>query len=203
MSAYIVGLTGGIGSGKSAACEAFAEWGVDIIDADIIARQVVEPDQDAFLKIVDKFGQQVVATDGGLNRAHLRQVVFAESSLKDWLNKLLHPLIREQMQQQCALATSPYCILAVPLLVENNLQHLAHSVVVVDVSEATQLERASHRDQNSQKQIKAIMAAQASREQRLAVADKVLDNNGSLEQLHHQVKKLHKYYLKMADSPQN
>lgn len=195
MSRYIVGLTGGIGSGKTAASDAFAKLGIDIVDADIIAREVVEPGTSAYQAIVNKFGQQVLQPDKQLDRGKLRELIFAEPANKNWLNKQLHPQIRKQMNIQCQMAKSPYCVLAIPLLVENHLQELVDEVLVVDVDEQTQINRAMSRDNNSAEQIKAIMAAQASREERLAAADKVIDNNGDPADLTSQIELLHQDYL--------
>lgn len=196
---YIVGLTGGIGSGKSTVAEFFAELGVDIVDADIIAREVVAPGEPALAAIAARFGPEIIAKDGSLDRRELRGRVFANPADKDWLNALLHPQIRERMVSACAAARSAYCLLVVPLLVENRMTNLCQRVLVVDVSPETQLERTIRRDQANEAQIRAIMAAQASREQRLAAADDVLDNNGTdLEHIKAEVARLHRQYLDLA-----
>ena len=196
---YIVGLTGGIGSGKSTVADFFAELGVDIVDADIIAREVVAPGEPALAAIAARFGPEIIAKDGSLDRRELRQRVFANPADKDWLNALLHPLIRERMISACSNARSAYCLLVVPLLVENKLTNLCQRVLVVDVSPETQLERTVKRDNSNETQIRAIMAAQASREQRLAAADDVLDNNGTdLEHIKAEVARLHRQYLDLA-----
>ena len=195
MSQFIVGLTGGIGSGKTLVSDLFAERGIDVIDADIIAREVVEPGEPALQAIIDKFGSGIVDDNQQLNRTALRQKVFSDPALKEWLNQLLHPLIRQRMMQQTRDAQSPYCILAVPLLVENAMTSMVDSVLVVDVEESLQMQRASSRDQQDQEQIRKIMAAQASRSQRLAVADEVIDNNGSVSETTTQVNRLNDFYL--------
>ncbi len=196
---YIVGLTGGIGSGKSTVAAFFAELGVDVVDADIIAREVVASGEPALAAIAARFGSAVIADDGSLNRRALRQRVFGNPTDKDWLNALLHPLIRERMVTACAEAASPYCLLVVPLLVENNLTGLCQRVLVVDVSAERQLARTIRRDQANEAQIRAIMAAQASREQRLAAADDVIDNNGTdLDRIKDDVNRLHRQYLDLA-----
>jgi dephospho-CoA kinase len=198
MSDFVVGLSGGIGSGKTTVTDLFARLGVDIIDADVIARDVVAPGTVGLSQIVSKLGKQILDEKGQLNRSLLRQKVFAEPELKAWLNQLLHPLIRQQMQQQTQAATSPYCILSVPLLVENNLAKSVDRVLIVDVSESTQLQRTVQRDNSNVEQISAIMRAQASREQRLAIADDVIQNEGAPKDLVDKVAELHQFYGKLA-----
>ena len=200
MSNLVIGLTGGIGSGKTLVSDLFASFGIDIIDADIIARQVVDPGTPALDKIVEKLGPEMLDHQGNLNRKAMREQVFSNSELKSWLNNLLHPLIREEMIRQTQQAGSPYCILAVPLLVENGLNAMVDRVAVVDVGETLQLARASTRDGQSEAQIKQIMQAQATRAQRLAVADDVIDNNLSPENTKIQVEKLHNNYLDIVKS---
>lgn len=195
MSQLVIGLTGGIGSGKTAVSDRFAELGIDIIDADVIARELVAPNTEAVKKIESYFGAKAITPSGELNRAYLREQVFSDQQNKQWLDRLLHPLIRQKMVEQTSQATSKYCILSVPLLIENNMTKMVQRVLVVDVNETTQLSRASNRDQQSEQQIKNIMANQATREQRIAKADDVIDNSGSLQQLHSQVDKLHRQYL--------
>ncbi len=196
---YIVGLTGGIGSGKSTVADFFAEQGVEVVDADIIAREVVAPGEPALAAIAAHFGPELIATDGNLDRRELRRRVFGNPAEKDWLNALLHPLIRERMISACAAARSPYCLLVVPLLVENKLTSLCQRVLVVDVSPEQQLARTTRRDNADEAQIRAIMAAQASREQRLAAADDVIDNNGTdLDRVKAEVARLHQQYLDLS-----
>ncbi len=196
---YVVGLTGGIGSGKSTVANLFAELGADIIDADIIAREVVAPGEPALAAIAEHFGPEVLTASGELDRRALRASVFGNTQEKDWLNALLHPVIRERMVAACAASTSPYCLLVVPLLVENNLTGLCQRVLVVDVSPDTQLERTMTRDSADEAQIRAIMAAQASREQRLAAADDVINNNSPDKAgLQSEVVRLHRHYLAQA-----
>jgi dephospho-CoA kinase len=198
MSQFVVGISGGIGSGKTTVTDMFAEYGIDVIDADVIARQVVEPGSDALTAIVQKFGPSIVQDDGHLNRQTLRAMVFSDAALKTWLNNLLHPLIREQMQEQTLAARSSYCLLSVPLLVENKLTTLVDRVLIVDVSEEIQIERSVLRDKSNADQIRAIMRAQASRAERLACADDVVNNEGSLRELRPQVEKLHARYLRLS-----
>lgn len=195
MSELVIGLTGGIGSGKTLVSDLFAKRGIEIIDADIIARQVVEPGEQALKQISDKFGPEIVNTQQQLDRKALREKVFSDPDLKLWLDNLLHPLIRKRMVEQTQQATSPYCILAVPLLVENGMNAMVDRVLVVDVEEDRQLNRAAARDEQSREQISKIMEVQATRAQRLAIADDVIDNNHSPEETERQVEKLHKGYL--------
>jgi len=146
MAKFVVGLTGGIGCGKTTVANMFAALEVQLIDADIIAREVVEPNTSALTKIKSYFGSTVILPDGGLNRAKLRQIVFSCDENKQWLNQLLHPLIRQSILDKIALSTSIYCILVAPLLLENKLTHLVNRVLVIDIDEKTQLERTLVRD---------------------------------------------------------
>ncbi|EPU3917966.1 dephospho-CoA kinase [Aeromonas hydrophila] len=196
---YVVAITGGIGSGKTTVANQFAELGIEVVDADVIAREVVEPGTPALAAIAAHFGSEVITPDGQLDRRRLRERVFTDPQAKGWLNALLHPLIRTEMQRQCAAARTPYCLLVVPLLVENRLTALANRVLVIDVDEATQIERTCRRDGVSREQAQAILAAQASRAERLAAADDVLDNhNGTPEAIKNQILALHEIYLAFA-----
>ena len=200
---YVVGLTGGIGSGKSTIAELFAELGVPIIDADLVARQVVEKGSPLLAEIAAHFGPEILLEDGALNRAALREKVFNHESEKQWLNQLLHPAIRHEMLRQLAAQQAPYCIFMVPLLIENNLTALCQRVLVVDVSEQTQMTRASQRDNNQLALIKNIMQSQVSRSERLQHADDVINNDAdlseSLPQLKQKVLSLHHLYLQLAE----
>jgi len=195
---FVVGLTGGIGSGKSAATALFTKHNIDIIDADEVARDVVEVGSEGLQAITEHFGSDIIHADGSLNRALLREKVFSNSDEKVWLNNLLHPLIRKRMIALINESKGPYCILSVPLLVENNLTTMCNHVVVVDCPEAMQLSRAMQRDGSSEQTIKSIMASQASRETRLNAADDVLDNGNSLQHLAQQVDKLHNKLLSLS-----
>lgn len=204
MSNYIVGVTGGIGSGKTTVTNAFSELGIDVIDADVIAREVVEPGSEALAIIAEHFGNEILLDDGSLDRARLRELVFSNEANKAWLNQLLHPRIRSAIESQLDAATSPYALLSAPLLLENKLTYLTDRVLVIDVTEDTQLARTATRDGNSEAQIKAIMAAQMNRSQRLEAADDVLNNDGSLTDVYDQVAILHQRYLALshkADTP--
>ena len=200
---YVVGLTGGIGSGKSTIAELFAELGVPIIDADLVARQVVEKGSPLLAEIAVHFGPEILLEDGALNRAALREKVFNHEREKQWLNQLLHPAIRHEMLRQLAAQQAPYCIFMVPLLIENNLIALCQRILVVDVSEQTQMTRASQRDNNQLALIKNIMQSQVSRSERLQHADDVINNDAdlseSLPQLKQKVLSLHHLYLQLAE----
>jgi dephospho-CoA kinase len=196
---FRVGLTGGIGSGKSTVATAFSELGIAIVDADIVARAVVAPGSDALAQISGHFGEHVLSADGQLDRARLREIVFADSAAKNWLNQLLHPRIRQQMLAQLDSAASPYSILVAPLLLENQLNLLVDVVLVVDVSPETQLSRTMQRDSNSAELVQSIMAAQYSRAERLAAADYVIDNEAPPAMLAGEVVKLHRVFLQLAE----
>lgn len=198
MSKLLIGLTGGIGSGKSQVSNLFAALGVSVIDADILARELVAPGMPALKAITEKFGEDIIDHSGELNRRKLREQVFSEPEQKTWLDNLLHPLIRQELIKQAKEAPSEYAILAVPLLVENQLNKLTDRTLVIDVDPQRQLERVVSRDGVSEQQVHNIISHQASREDRLAVADDVIDNNGELSQLTPQVQKLHEKYQKLA-----
>lgn len=194
----VIGLTGGIGSGKTTVANLFAAYGIDIIDADIVARQVVEPGSAGLRAIEEKFGPDILLTDGQLDRATLRAAIFSEPALKEWLNQLLHPMIREKMQADIMQSRSEYCLLVVPLMVENNLQTMTDRLLVVDVEEALQIARTQQRDQVDAEQVRNILASQATRQERLAAADDVICNNGNGDDLPQQVAALHQQYLALA-----
>ncbi|AXF77237.1 dephospho-CoA kinase [Erwinia tracheiphila] len=195
---YTVALTGGIGSGKTTIANAFADRGIDVVDADVIARQIVRPGRSALSEIAAKFGSVVLQQDGTLNRALLRQRIFTCPTDKDWLNALLHPLIHAETRRQLALAKSEWCLWVVPLLVENNLHPLASRVLVVDVDRDTQLARTIARDRISREQAECILATQVTREQRLAVADDIIDNSGLSEDIAAQVSLLDQHYRQLS-----
>lgn len=197
MSRFIVGLTGGIGSGKTTVSDSFAELGITVIDADVIAREVVEPGTPALAQIIAKFGAEILTKDGQLDRSKLREHVFRHEEDKQWLNQLLHPVIRQEMLRQCQQAQSPYAILSVPLLIENKLYTLVDRVLVVDCSEEQQLRRGSQRDGVGPEQIRRIMQAQCSRQERLKFADDIVDNNTTIEAVKEQVNTLNRNYLQL------
>ena len=196
----IVGLTGGIGSGKSAASSHFETLGITVVDADIASRTVVEAGKPALQAIERHFGAAVIAADGSLDRAALRSLVFADPTERKWLEQLTHPLIREEISSGLANASGAYAILSSPLLVESGQSQLTQRVLVIDVPEALQLARTVARDSNSESQVRAIMAAQSSRDERLAFADDVIVNDGTLAQLHTEVVRMHEMYLRLADA---
>jgi dephospho-CoA kinase len=198
MKRFVVGLTGGIGSGKSAAAERFAAHGIAVVDADQLARVVVEPGQPALLSIVEHFGDAVLDSAGALDRAALRARVFADEAERKWLEDLLHPRIAIEIFRRLREATSPYALLVSPLLLESRQDTLATRVLVIDADEQTQLARTMARDANDAEQVRAIMAAQLDRQARLARADDVIENNGTLAELHAAVDALHARYLLLA-----
>ena len=199
---YIIGLTGGIGSGKSTVANLFSELGVPLIDADVVARQVVEKGSPLLAQIADHFGTQILTETGELNRSALRQIIFASETEKNWLNALLHPAIRHEMLRQLEQVAAPYVLWVVPLLIENQLTEFCDRVLVIDVAPEIQLERAAKRDQSKIEMIKNIMAAQVDRQTRLQFADDVIENNlplpENLTQLKQQVATLHQHYLALA-----
>ncbi|AXW85934.1 dephospho-CoA kinase [Lonsdalea britannica] len=198
--AYIVALTGGIGSGKSTVAEGFAQQGITIIDADIIARQVVEPGTAALSAISKRFGPEILNADDTLNRSALRAKIFSSEREKEWLNQLMHPLIHAETQRQLLAAPGPYVMWVIPLLIENSLQSQAQRVLVVDVTPEIQLQRTLARDGVSLHQAEKILSAQATREQRLAYADDIIDNSRSQSELAPQIAMLHQRYLELAAS---
>lgn len=193
--ALVVGVTGGIGSGKSAVTDRFERLGIVVVDADQAARVVVEPGRAALREIADHFGAGVIRADGTLDRAALRQRVFSDASERRWLEQLTHPLIGEEILAQLAAAGSAYSILSSPLLLETSQKALTDCVVVVDVPEALQLQRTMLRDDNDEAQVRRIMAAQMPREERLQGADIVIDNARPLRELDGVVQELHKEFL--------
>ena len=197
--ALVIGVTGGIGSGKSAVTRCFEALGIAVVDADVAARVVVEPGGAALAAIAEHFGKDIITPDGALDRAALRQRVFSDADERLWLEKLTHPLIGEEIRRQLIAASSPYAILSSPLLLETSQKELVDCVVVVDVPEEVQLQRAAQRDANSEEQIRRIMAAQMQREQRLELADIVIDNSRPLAELDGVVGELHKEFLLRAE----
>lgn len=198
MTAYTVALTGGIASGKTRVAECFARLGVPVLDADRIARQVVEPGQPCLEQIRDYFGDEVIASDGHLNRRHLRQLIFSHPPLRAKLDALMHPVIYQELLAQADQLQSPYGLLVVPLLIETRQTAIADRVLVVDVPEAVQIERLMARDGHSAEMACRMVAAQASRAQRLQAADEIIDNGGGAEMLEAQIAPLHQQYLKLA-----
>ncbi|MFJ7146265.1 dephospho-CoA kinase [Pseudomonas protegens] len=192
---WTLGLTGGIGSGKSAAAQHFIDLGVHVIDADHAARWVVEPGRPALEQIARHFGDGVLQADGQLDRAALRKLIFEVPEQRRWLEALLHPLIAEEIVSHLALAESPYAILVSPLLIESGQSRMTQRILVIDVPQQLQIERTLQRDQISEQQVQAILQAQASREERLRHADDVLVNDRDHAWLRSEVERLHHFYL--------
>ena len=196
---YVVGLTGGIGSGKSTVADLFVAHGAALVDTDAIAHELTGPGGGAMAAIRAAFGDGVVDARGALDRAAMRRLVFADAAARQRLEAILHPLIREESARRCAAAAAPYVILAVPLLVESGTyRERVDRVLVVDCSEAAQIARVMARSGLEEAQARAILAAQASRAERLAVADDVVDNGGAPTALPTQVARLHQEYLQRA-----
>jgi dephospho-CoA kinase len=196
-----IGLTGGIASGKSIVTQRFAELKVPVIDADVVARRVVEPGEPGLDQVVRRFGPAVLDASGKLDRRALRELIFSDVSARQALDAILHPLIRAAMEQQAADAKGPYLVMAIPLLIESGRAHeRVNRVLVVDVDEAQQIERVQARDGSSAEQARAILASQASRETRLTAADDVLKNSGSVADLRQAVDDLHRKYLHLAET---
>jgi dephospho-CoA kinase len=191
----IVGLTGGIASGKSTALAMFESLEVPYVDADIVAREVVEPGSVALADITAHFGHAILQNNGELDRSALRQVIFADSDHKQWLENLLHPLIQQRMLTSLNNFEAPYVLLAAPLLFENNLDRFCDKTITLDVSEEVQLSRATLRDGSNIETLKSIMASQWSRQKRLDKADYILDNSGNDIDLSAQVTALHRVLL--------
>ncbi len=201
---YCVGLTGGIGSGKSSAARLFQTLGAGVVDVDDISHALTRPAGAGIPEIVRQFGQDFVAGDGSLDRARMRELVFRDSQAKTRLEAILHPLIGRQARDQVARATQPYVLLVVPLLLETNAySDIIRRIAVVDCTEETQIERTMHRSHLTEAAVRAIMAAQISRQDRLAQADDVLNNDGDEAGLRQQVGKLHQRYCELAAAVQN
>ena len=194
----IVGLTGGIGSGKSAAANFFQNEGITVIDADELSREVIEQDTPGFEKIVDCFGPAIIDSDGSINRAFLRQEVFDDEKKKKLLESIIHPLVRDLMIEKIAASQSPYSIIMVPLIFETNSMNNYNRILVIDCDPIVQLERAMLRDKNSKIQIQKIIDSQCSREERISIANDVIPNNDSLENLKIRSIAMHKFYLGLS-----
>ncbi|OCG33877.1 MULTISPECIES: dephospho-CoA kinase [unclassified Gilliamella] len=192
---YVVALSGGIASGKSTIADLFAKLGVPIIDADIIARQVVQPGSYAFNQIVKHFSQEILLANGELDRSQLREIIFNNEHERLWLNDLLHPIIQQETQTQIAMQSKIYLIWVVPLLIENNLHTWADRVLIIDTSFSLQLERLVKRDNISESLAKKMIQSQVSLKKRLSYADDIIVNDGNLLSLTTQVNLLHQQYL--------
>lgn len=193
-----VGLTGGIGSGKTAASDIFKSLGVNIVDADIVAREVVSPGEPALEKIIEHFGENILLDDGNLDRAQLRHIIFSQPADKDWLENLLHPIIRQEIQKQLISTTSDYSILVSPLLFETDQSKMVDRILLIDVPPNFQLERASKRDNNSKEQIQKIIDSQLPRDVKLKKSDDIICNDENLAELKQKVIDQHKFYLELV-----
>ena len=194
----VVGLTGGIGSGKTAVSDAFQRRGIPVIDTDILARELVKPGQPALAEIVAAFGSACLDASGALNRGYLRQTVFADPAQRRRLEAILHPRIRRALAERLATLTASYCLVVVPLLIETAMADLFHRILVVDIPENLQVQRVMARDYVDETHARGIISAQATRAQRLALAHDVLDNSGSLREIEDQVAALHEKYLALS-----
>jgi len=197
-----IGLTGGIGSGKSAATATFQSLGITVIDADIVARQVVEPNNPALSAIVDHFGPTILNPSQSLDRKRLRQIIFSNPDEKHWLESLLHPLIRDSIIQQLSSSLSPYTILSSPLLFETNQHELVDRTLLIDAPVALQLQRACSRDDTDEEQIRSIIDQQMSRQCKTEKADDIILNNEDLQSLQRLVLKQHNIYMDLIDDEQ-
>lgn len=193
-----IGLTGGIGSGKSTVADLFAAHGVPVIDTDVIARQLVAPGSALLPQLRDCFGENILAADGSLDRARLRKTVFADPGKLQQLEHLLHPAIHAEVLAQISGLNSRYCMVVIPLLLEKGWQSLVDRILLVDCPEALQVDRTTRRDTITADEVRAIMATQSTRELRLAAADDVIHNDGDMTRLQQQVDQLHPYYLELA-----
>ncbi|WKY57619.1 dephospho-CoA kinase [Vibrio sp. SNU_ST1] len=197
--AIIIGLSGGIASGKTTVANLFNEhFNIDIVDADIVARKVVALGSNGLKQIIAHFGEVILLEDGTLDRSKLRELIFSDPKEKQWLNDLLHPMIRDKIDSDLSKVTSPYALLVAPLLVENQMQGMTDRVLIVDVPVEVQIERTMSRDNVSRKQVESILKSQASREQRLAVADDVIKNHTKNQELLPQITDLHQKYLAIS-----
>jgi dephospho-CoA kinase len=196
---FVVGLTGGIGSGKSAVAAQFAKLGAEIVDTDAIAHELTAPGGAAIEPIRERFGAAVITGEGALDRSAMRRLVFSDPGTKRRLESILHPMIRAEADRRCVSALAAYVVLVVPLLVETGAyRDRVARILTVDCAEATQIARTIARSGLSEPEVRAILASQASREARLAVADDVIDNEGDLDALRAQVVALHRLYLDIA-----
>ncbi len=193
-----IGLTGGIASGKTAVSDMFAAHGVPVIDTDRIAREIVQPGMPALEEIRQRFGDAVIAADGGLDRSALRKLVFENVKDRNAVEAILHPRIRQETVARSNAAGGPYQIIVVPLLVESSLKSFMNRIVVVDCDPKTQLQRLLSRDRENVEQARRIIAAQASREDRLAIASDVINNDGELTETRKQVEDLHRRFLELS-----
>ncbi|MBU0500628.1 MAG: dephospho-CoA kinase [Gammaproteobacteria bacterium] len=200
----VVGLTGGVASGKSTVAALFGELGTPIVDADVVAREVVRPGSEGLAAVIEAFGKEVLTGTGELDRRGLRRLIFSDATLRKRLEAILHPRIREAMRAAAtALSRHPYIIFVIPLLYETGHRGLIDRVLVIDCPEALQIERLVQRDRVSEDEARGILAAQATRSQRLTIADDIIVNGGNAERLKEAVARLHRGYLNHSDRCQN
>jgi len=200
MNKFVVGVTGGIGSGKTAATDRFQSLGITVVDADLASRVVVESGRPALKAIEGHFGSGVIAPDGQLDRRALREIVFADPDERKWLERLTHPLIAQEILSQIQSSTSPYTILVSPLLLEGNQHQMVDRILVIDVPQDIQINRTIRRDTTTEAGVKAIIAAQMQRQQRCDKADDIIVNDKDLASLHEAIDRLHTTYLDMANA---
>ncbi|MEC7917626.1 MAG: dephospho-CoA kinase [Pseudomonadota bacterium] len=199
MSMFVVGLTGGIGSGKTIASDRFEELGVKVVDADIASRVVVEIGKPALSSIEGEFGSDVISDDGSLNRAKLREIIFKDDEAKSWLESLLHPLIGQHISDEIASATSRYVILVSPLLFETTQFQMCNRTLLIDVPKDIQILRTAKRDKVPESQVEKIIASQMDRDQKISKADDVIVNDGEIGDLISKIDKIHQRYIELAD----
>ena len=199
MSMFVVGLTGGIGSGKTVASDRFEELGVKVVDADIASRVVVEIGKPALSSIEGQFGSDVISDDGSLNRAKLREIIFKDDEAKSWLESLLHPLIGQHISDEIASATSRYVILVSPLLFETTQFQMCNRTLLIDVPKDIQILRTAKRDKVPESQVEKIIASQMDRDQKIGKADDVIVNDGEIGDLISKIDKIHQRYIELAD----
>lgn len=196
---YVVGLTGGIGSGKTTVSDIFARFGIDIIDADLIAHESVKPGQEGLNALVKEFGDRILDSQGCLNRAQMRQEVFSDNQAKERLESILHPIIRATIFSSIKNSSSKYCVLSAPLLFENGLHKYTDTNLSLDTNENKQIERTLKRDGGEEQTIRAIIKSQIDRQQRLKLSDDIVTNNDDIDSLYKQIEALHKKYLQNAN----
>jgi dephospho-CoA kinase len=195
---YTIGLTGGVASGKSYAAQLFAELGVPVLEADVVARIVVEPGTPGLAAIVAHYGSTVLQSDGALNRRALREIIFNDTAARRDLEQITHPLIRQYVNQWRATQSTPYCVYAAAILIEAGFDQTVDRVLVIDTPEAVQLRRVQARDGIDAALARQMIAAQATRQRRLSCADDVIDNKDEAQDLRTQLLRLHKYYCRLG-----
>ena len=196
----VIGVTGGIGSGKTAATDHFQSLGITVVDADLASRVIMEPGREALIKVEEHFGSNVITADGCLDRRALREIVFNNPEERKWLEQLTHPLIGQEILSQIQASQSTYTILASPLLLESGQSRLTQRILLIDVPEELQVQRTVSRDQTSEEGVKAIMNAQMSRTERHQRVDDIILNDQDLAHLHREVEKYHQQYLQLAEN---